>query len=118
MGPHALGEATRPADDRVLAVRAEVLVAAQAVRTTHAAAGKPAKPDAVAYFDFFHLVARGDDAARNFVARDQRESGVAPVVVDDRQIRVANAAVIDRDFDLLVTERTRIKFEGFKGGSG
>ena len=53
--------AARAADDRVLAVRAEVLVAAQAVRTTHATAGEPAEPDAVAGVDFFYLVACGDD---------------------------------------------------------
>ena len=83
MGPHALGKAARAADNRVLAVRAEVLVAAQAVRATHAAAGEPTKPDAVADFDFFHLFACGDDATCNFMARDQGELGVAPAVVDD-----------------------------------
>ena len=52
------------------------------------------------------------------MARDQWELGVAPAVVDDRKIGMADPAVIDGDFDLLVTKWTRIKFEGFQGGSG
>jgi hypothetical protein len=115
---HAFGESSGPADDRVLAAGAKIVVAAQAVGAAHATAGKPTEPDAVADFDFFHLVARRHDAAGDLVAGDERILRVAPVVVDDRKVRVTNAAVVNGDFDLLVAEGSGGVFERFESRSG
>jgi hypothetical protein len=105
------------ADDGVLPVGTEVVVAAQAVGAAHAAAGKPPQPDAVSDFDFLDVIPRRHDAAGNFMAGDERVLRVAPIVVDDGKVGVADAAIVDRDFHLFVAEFPRRVFKRFEGGS-
>ena len=113
--PHAIGKAAVALDDGCLAVRAEIVVAAEAMRAGHAAPGHPPKADAIADFDAFHLRAGGDDFADHFVAGNEWIGALAPLVVDHRKVGVADAAVAYCDLDLLLAERTGIKFDAFKG---
>ena len=91
--------------------------AAQAVGAAHAAAGKPTQPDAVSDFDFLDVIPRRHDAAGNFMAGDERVMHVAPIVVDDGEVGVADAAIVDRDFYLFVAEFPRRVFKRFESGS-
>ena len=118
MRAHALGEATVASDHGVLVIGAKVVITGQARLTAHAASGKPAETDAIADFYFFHFAAGCDDASRDFVPGHERVFRVTPVVVQDGNVRMANAAIVHRDFHLLVPERARIELEGFEGGSG
>src|SRR6185369_12612553 len=52
--------------------------------------------------------ADGDDAPDDFMAEHCRVLGITPVVVEDGQVGVAQAAVLDLDLDLFGAERTEI----------
>src|SRR4029077_4263006 len=47
----------------------------------------------------------------------QRVVRHAPLIVDHRQIAVTNPAVVDRDLDLFIAERTRRVFEWLERSS-
>ena len=51
------------------------------------------------------------------MAGDERVMRVAPIVVDDGKVGVADAAIVDRDFHLFVAEFPRRVFKRFEGGS-
>ena len=77
---------------------------AAATRVDHAA-----DADAVADLELSHLAAGGDDGADNLVAGHHREDAVrAPLGLDLVQVRVADAAVLDVDGDVVVAGRAAL----------
>jgi hypothetical protein len=53
------------------------------------------------------LIANFLDGADDFVPRDEWENGVAPIVIEHGEVRVANPAGFDFDLDFL-----RVEFAG------
>jgi hypothetical protein len=115
MGADEIGEATVAPDDGPLACGTEVVVTAHALRTSHAAFGKPAEPDAVAGDKIFNHRTNGLDAANDFVSGDERVGRKAPLVAEHAEIRVADSAVFDADVDMLGADGREFVGEGFKG---
>ena len=87
---------------------AEMLAAGHAVSAVEAAARVPADADALADGESFHRGAEGDDAADGFVAEDGGVRRAMPVVVEDGEIGVADAAVFDLDLDFFGRERAEV----------
>jgi hypothetical protein len=114
MGADEIGEATVAPDDSPLACGTEVVVTAHALRTSHAAFGKPAEPDAVAGDKIFNHRTNGLDAANDFVSGDERVGGKAPLVAEHAEIRVTDAAVFDADVDMLGADGREFVGEGFE----
>lgn len=102
--PHARGESAVPADDGAFRLETEILIAGKALRTFAATAGEPAESHAVADFQALRVVAQRDDSTDDFVAGDERIRRHAPIVVEHREIAVADAAAFHGDFNLLAAE--------------
>src|SRR5260221_10200864 len=100
------------ADDRRLRLRAKMMVSRQALATVHVAAREPADADPLPDTAGLRVRAKGRDATNRLVPQDRGELRNAPVVVEDGEVGVTPATVLDGDFDLLVAERARI--EGFE----
>src|SRR5258705_7174294 len=100
------------ADDRRLGLRAKVMVSRQSLATVHVAAGEPADAQALPDTAGFGVRAKGRDATDDLVAQHRGELRNAPLVVEDGEVGVTQAAMLDGDFDLLVAQRARV--EGFK----
>jgi hypothetical protein len=79
---HPLGKPAVPADHGRLDLRAEVVIAAQALGTAQAAAGKPTQPNPVTDLDALHLRTGLNHGADDLVTRDERVVGEAPIVVE------------------------------------
>jgi hypothetical protein len=114
MGADQIGEATVAPDDGSLACGTEVVVTAHALRTGHAAFGKPAETDAVAGDKVFNHRTNSLDAANDFVSRNERVGGKAPLVAEHAEIRVTDAAVFDTDVDMLGADGREFVGEGFE----
>ena len=114
MGADEIGKATMAPDDGPLACGTEVVVTAHALRTSHAAFGKPTEPDAVAGDKIFNHRTNGLDAANDFVSRDERVGGKAPLVAEHAEIRVADTAVFNTDVDMLGPDRRELVGEGLE----
>ena len=72
------------------------------------------RPDALADLKVAHLAAHGRNRADNLVAGNKRILADAPIVGDQVQVAVADAAVGDGDLDLLRAELARIVTKGQK----
>jgi hypothetical protein len=114
MGADKIGEATMAPHDGPLACGTEVVVTAHALRTGHAAFGKPAETNAIAGDKIFNHRSNGLDATNDFVPRDERVGGKAPLVAEHAEIRVADAAVFDADVNMLGTDGREFVGEGFE----
>ena len=114
MGADEIGEATVAPDDSPLACGAEVVVTANALRTGHAAFGKPSETDAVAGDKIFNHRTNGLNAANDFVSGNERIGGKAPLVAEHAEIRVADAAVFDADVDMLGPDEGEFVGERFE----
>lgn len=111
---HAVGEAAAMADDGRHALGTKVLVARQALLAVQAASAGPADADALSHLEPPRFGAERDDAADDFMAGRDGIRRNAPFIVDDRQIGMADAAVVDRNLDLLRLQRTGIEFKGLE----
>jgi len=111
---HPVGKSAVVADDGRLRRGAQVLVAINTGGAVHAAGAGPAHAYLLAFAQALDPRAHRNDAADYFVTRHQRVSGHAPFVVDHRQVRMAHAAILDGDFDLLITERAGIVIVAFQ----
>jgi len=80
------------ADDRLLALGAEIVVPGKAGMARHAASREPAEPHAVADSEAFHLIAGFFDDPDDLMPGNERVAGISPVVVEHRQVRVADPA--------------------------
>jgi hypothetical protein len=114
VGADEIGEATVAPDDGPLACGTEVVVTTHALRTGHAAFGKPTETDAVAGDKIFNHRTNGLDAANDFVSGNERIGGKAPLVAEHAEIRVADAAVFDADVDMLGSDGREFVGEGFE----
>ena len=115
MGADKIGEATVAPDDGPLACGTEVVVTAHALRTGHAAFGKPAKAHSVTGCEVFDHRTNGLDTPHDFVSGHERVGGKAPLVAEHAEIRVTDAAVFDTDVDMLGADGREFVGEGFKG---
>jgi hypothetical protein len=114
MGADEIGKATVAADNGPLTCGAEVVVTAHALRTGHAAFGKPAETNAVARDKIFNHRTNGLDTANDFVPGDERIGGKAPLVAEHAEIRVTDAAVFNADVDMLGADGREFVGEGFE----
>jgi hypothetical protein len=85
-----------------------VVLARQALPTVHAAHGRPADADLLADLDPLGGAADLDDGADRLVPEHRREPGPAPFVPQHREVGVAEPAVLDPDFHLLVAEGAEV----------
>src|SRR5579864_6355623 len=102
------GETAAMAENRRLDIRAQVLVTGHALPAVHAARGRPANPHALAHLQSLGRCAKRRYATDDLVTEDGRELRDAPFVVQHRHIRVAQAAMFDRDLHVFGPERTEI----------
>lgn len=82
---------------------------------------KPAKPHFLANFETFRLITEVRYRARDLVAGDEWVFRHAPLVIQHRKVGMAEATVIDFDFNLLRTKVSRDVAEWFErpfGGFG
>jgi hypothetical protein len=78
----------------------------------HAAPRIPADADALADLEALGVRTERGDPADHLVAKDRGVLRNAPLVVQNGDVGVTQAAVLDRDFDILRAERSEI--DGFK----
>jgi hypothetical protein len=114
MGADQIGEATVAPDDGPLACGTEVVVTTHALRTSHAAFGKPAETNTIAEDKVFNHRTNGLDTANDFVPGNERVGGKAPLVAEHAEIRVTDAAVFDADVNMLGTDGREFVGEGFE----
>src|SRR5258706_16012212 len=100
------------ADNRRLRLRAKVMVSRHALATVHVALREPTDAHALADFERLGIRTYGRDPADDLVAENRGVLRNAPVIVQDGEIGVTQAAMLDGDFNVLVAEWTRI--EGFE----
>ncbi|MNP11169.1 hypothetical protein D3C76_1033430 [compost metagenome] len=60
----------------------------------------------------------GRDATDDFMARYARETSTFPVVVHVVHVRMADAAIVNVDGDIIVAQGTAFEAQGLKGGVG
>ena len=107
------------ADAGGLRFGAEVLFAGAAPLADAAGVCLPADADALAYGQgAVDVGADGGDGSDDLVAGDERVAADAPVVVDEVDVRVADAAVSDADLDVIGAELSGRVAEGKQLGSG
>src|SRR6516162_5213978 len=83
-----------------------------ALATVHAAGREPADADALSHPDSLGICADGRDPTDDLVAESRGVLRNTPIVVEDGQIRVTQAAVFHRDFNVLGPEWSEIdRFE-------
>ena len=76
-----------------------------ALMTMHAAARVPAHADALSDVETLGLRTQGCNATDDLVSEDRRVARDAPLVLQYREIRVTQSAVLDRDLNVLEAER-------------
>ena len=108
MAADASGVCAVTADHGLFQVHAHVVVASQARVTVETAAGIPTQTDDLPNFDQLGVLACRDDFSNGLMTGDKRVLGQAEFVVQKRIIGVANPAIVDFDFDLLVSERAGV----------
>src|ERR1700722_1487596 len=79
-----------------------------ALVTVHATARVPANAHALTELESLGIRAQGRDPTDGFVAKDRGVLRNAPLIVQDREIGVAQATVFDSDLNLLGPERSEI----------
>src|SRR6266550_571660 len=95
-------------DDGRLHLRAQVVASRHALVTVHAAPRVPADADALSDLETLGIRTYGRDPTDDLVAENRGVLRHAPVIVQDGEIGVTQAAVFDRDFDILDPERSEI----------
>src|SRR6185437_8059756 len=98
------GEASVAADAGGLGLGAEMLFAGAAPLADAAGVCLPADADALAYRGAVDVGADRGDGADDLVAGDERVAADAPVVVDEMDVGVADAAMLDADLDVVRPE--------------
>lgn len=112
------GESTVAADAGGLGLGAEVFFAGAAPLADAAGVCLPADADALTDDGTMHGGAEGGDGADDLVAGDEGEAGDAPVVVDQVNVGVADAAVGDADLDVIGAQIAGRVTEGEELSSG
>ena len=95
-----------------------MVISGQALMTREAAISRPANADTLANLEPLGFFAEGDDGADGFMSGNEREFRHAPLVIEHRDIRVADPAVRDLDFDFFGAEFARVEGERLQCGVG
>ena len=106
------GEPAAMTDDGELHLRAQVMASRHALAAVHAAPRVPADADALADLESLGVRTDGRDPTDDLVAENRGVLRDAPLVVQDGEVGVTQAAVLDGDFDVLGPERAEI--DGFE----
>jgi len=112
------GEASVAADAGGLGFGAEMLFAGAAPLADAAGVCLPSDADPLAYGGAVDVRADGGYGADDLVAGNERVAADAPVVVDEVDVRVADAAVGDADLDFIGPELSGRVAKGEQLGSG
>jgi hypothetical protein len=105
-------ESAAMTEDSELHLRAKVVASQHAVMVVHAAAQVPADTDALPDLESCGIRTHGRDSTDDLTAEDRRVRRIALIIVQGGQIRVAQTAVFDNDFDVLGPEWAEI--DGFE----
>jgi len=89
------------ADNGGLDLRAEVLSTRKALLTVGATRGIPTDTDALTDFQSFRRRANGSHSANDFVTEHGGILGEAPLIIPNGHVGMAEATVLDRDFNLF-----------------
>ena len=95
-------------DDRPLRFGAEMVRARHALRTVHATRRGPAEPDSLTDFQALRRRAEGTDSSDDFMSQDRGIIRHAPVVVEHRNVGMAQAAVFDGNLHVLGAESSEL----------
>ncbi len=117
LGAETIGKTSVAADDRTLGLVTEIVIARKALGTAQAAEGGPTDANALTDFQTFCVFSKRGHRADRFVARDKWETGHAPFIIEHREIRVADAAVGNVDFDVVAAEFAGIEGIGLERGA-
>jgi hypothetical protein len=93
------------------------MIALETGATRAAIVRVPAKPDALADLEMRHVRTDCADSANHLVAWHEGILRYAPIIIEHAQVTMANAAVLDVNFDLARGKRTRVVFKRFKFSS-
>jgi len=108
------GERAMPADDSLLQALAHVVIAGEARVAVQATAGVPTQPHGLSDVDRFGAAPHGGNLPDGFMPGDQGILRDPPVVIQHGKVGMANAAVRDVDFDLLIPQRPRVVGERYQ----
>ena len=78
----------------------------------------PAQPHLLTRPQVRHAPPDGGNGAHHFMSGHQWKGGDAPLIVEHAHITVADAAVFDFDFNILVGQGARIILEGLQFATG
>jgi hypothetical protein len=95
-------------NDGELNLRAKMMAARHALATVHATSRVPTHAHPLANSNSPGIWADSGDASNDFVAEDGRVLGNAPVVIQDREIGVAQTAVLNGDLNILRPGRSKV----------
>src|SRR6185437_9492636 len=80
---------------------AKILIAAQTPLAGTAGVCLPSHSDSLAQRASFHLAAHGRNGAHNLMSGDEGILREAPIIIDQMQIAVTDAAMSDRDLNII-----------------
>src|SRR5438874_1610972 len=82
-----------------------LMVSGHALAAVHVAAREPADADALSHLESLGIWTYRRDPTDDFVAESRRVLRDAPVIVEDREVRVTQTTVFDGHFNVLGPER-------------
>jgi hypothetical protein len=88
-----------------------IVMAGQTLATGKTAGGRPSDANPLPHLEAVDVFSERDHRADRFMSGHERELGHAPFVVEHRKIGMADAAVRDFDFHLVLSQLARIKFK-------
>jgi hypothetical protein len=100
--------------DGLLKGIAHVVIAGKTLLAMEATASIPAEADGIADLDILCANAGGGHNADRLMSGHKGKCGCVPLVVAHGEVRVADAAVFNVNFNLIVLKRTGIEGESSK----
>src|SRR5262245_51420871 len=88
-----------------LRIGAQVMIPGHALMTVHVASRIPPDPDALADLQTLGVRSQRRDPADHFVPEHRGELRNPPIVVQNREIGMTQATMLDRNLDLLTSQR-------------
>jgi hypothetical protein len=101
VGSDAVCKSTMTTNDGPLAGTAKIVIAAHTLRASHAALRKPTEADTVTDLEILDRGTNRFHVAYDLMTRNQRVGREAPLVAEHAQIRMANAAILHTNIDML-----------------
>ena len=87
--------------DRTFTRSTEIVLAANALRASHAALRKPTEADTVTDLEILDRGTNRFHVAYDLMTRNHRVGREAPLVAEHAQIRMANTAILHTNIDML-----------------